>query len=189
MLQVICAISQRHDCAQKIRETIYEISPVALLHVTFVYESQFSRKRAAEKKFNCRDARENRGNWTSAIAIALPKRQSQAEKHRERISRKLTGVLDVHGRRRAGSRDDNRRRHLGVQGGEARVRHVVDEISAVVSARTAHFQFILTGRNRHFRVSRPQIQPHPPGAPIIASLVHNDDRPQLDNQRRHLRSD
>lgn len=53
-----------------------------------------------------------------------------------------------------------------MQGGEARVRHVVDEISTVVSARTAHFQFILTGRNRHFRVSRPQIQPHPPAAPI-----------------------
>jgi len=97
--------------------------------------------------------------------------QSKGETRREKERRKLTGVLDVHGRRRAGSRDDERRRHLGVQGGEARVGHVVDEISAVVSARTAHFQFILTGRNRHFRVSRPRTQPHPAGASIIASLA------------------
>lgn len=68
--------------------------------------------------------------------------------------KKLTPVLDVHRRQRVGSRDDNRRRHLSVQRSQARVRHVVDEIGAVVSARAAHFQFILTRHHRHFRVRR-----------------------------------
>lgn len=70
---------------------------------------------------------------------------------KKRKRRKLTGVLDVHRRRRVGSRDDNRRRHLGVQRGQTRVRHVVDEIGAVVSAGAAYFQFILTHwHHRHF---------------------------------------
>lgn len=57
----------------------------------------------------------------------------------------------MHRRRRVGSRDDNRRRHLGVQRGQTRVRHVVDEIGAVVSAGAAYFQFILTHRHHsHF---------------------------------------
>ena len=36
-----------------------------------------------------------------------------------------------------------------MQRGQARVRRVVDEIGTVVSARVAHFQFILTQRRHH----------------------------------------
>lgn len=78
---------------------------------------------------------------------------------RREFGAKLTGVLDVYGRRRVGSRDVERRRHLGVQGGEARVCYVVDEIGAVVSARTAHFQFILTRHHRHFRPPSTHMRP------------------------------
>lgn len=124
-----------------------------------------------EEKFNCWNARKSRElNICNRHSRYRSASHTNEETHKRR--RKLTGVLDVHRRRRVGSRDDGRRRHLGVQGGEAWVRHVVDEISTIVSARTAHFQFILTGCNRHFRVSRPQIQPHPPGgAPITTFLI------------------